>query len=172
MVENYYDGIASGYDALYGEEQQIKLQAIKRLLVNHNIQGKTLLDVGCGTGISSDYFVDNFNCNVTGIDPSKGLIKQNNANKSQLIVGGAERLPFDNESFDVVVSVSAIQNFTNIKKGLAEITRVGKDLFVLTFMSKGNVRSEEIEKHIENTFTITEKVTAKNDTLFLAKKKN
>ena len=168
MTSNYYDGIAAGYNVLYGEEQQIKLQAISRLLHNNSIRGLTLLDVGCGTGLSSDYFVDQFNCKVTGIDPSRELIKQNKSNKSTLVVGSAESIPFADNQFDVVVSVSAIQNFTDVQTGLDEIKRVGKNIFVLTFMSKENPDAESITKMIESTFTVKEKTTVKNDTLFLA----
>lgn len=170
MTSNYYDGIAPGYNNLYGEEQQIKLQAISRLLHDTDINGLSLLDVGCGTGISSDYFVDKFNCKVIGIDPSSELIKQNQSNKSTLVVGSAEELPFSENQFEVVVSVSAIQNFTDVQKGLDEIKRVGNDLFVLTFMSKENSDAKEITAMIESTFSVLEKVTAKNDTVFLAAK--
>jgi malonyl-CoA O-methyltransferase len=170
MMSNYYDGIAPGYNTLYGEEQQIKLQSISRLLHNTPINGQSLLDVGCGTGISSDYFVDKFNCTVTGIDPSRELIKQNQSNKSTLVVGSAEELPFSDNQFTVVVSVSAIQNFTDVQAGLDEIKRVGNDLFVLTFMSKENENADEIIAMIESTFDVKEKVTAKNDTVFLAVK--
>jgi len=169
-MDSYYDGIAPGYNALYGEEQQIKLQAISRLLHNTSISHLTLLDVGCGTGISSDYFVDKFNCKVIGVDPSRELIKQNQANKSTLLVGFAEDLPFSDNHFDVVVSVSAIQNFTDVQRGLDEIKRVGNNVFVLTFMSKENTNADKITEMIESTFTVKEKVTAKNDTVYLAVK--
>ena len=47
-----YSEIASSYNELYKDEQIKKLSMIKR-----NIKiAPVLLDVGCGTGISTNYF--------------------------------------------------------------------------------------------------------------------
>jgi len=67
---NFYDSIAKEYDLLCKEEQLKKLSIIRN---NISIENNTeLLDVGCGTGISSD-----FNCFVVGADSSIKLLKQN-----------------------------------------------------------------------------------------------
>jgi len=89
MEKSYYDSIAEGYNELHGDEQRKKMKIIKEKI---NINPKTrILDVGCGTGISSD-----FNCHCIGIDPSKDLIeeaKKNDKNeKHEYIVGKAEDL--------------------------------------------------------------------------------
>ena len=64
-----YNKIASGYNELYEEEQLKKLKNIKDN-IKVNITDK-LLDIGCGTGISTNYF----KCKSTGIDNSKEMIK-------------------------------------------------------------------------------------------------
>ena len=121
---DYYDFIAKGYDELHREEQSNKLLIIKNnIKINKKIR---ILDVGCGTGISSG-----FGCFVVGIDPSIGLLKQNNNKK---ILGVAENLPFKNYSFDYVVSITSIHNFKNIKKSINEIKRVGKENFVFSVL--------------------------------------
>ena len=71
----FYDSIAPGYDELYAEEQRIKLGIIKENLDIKN--NDLLLDVGCGTGLSSD-----FDCEVIGIDPSMELLQQSNNNEN------------------------------------------------------------------------------------------
>src|SRR3989338_10662666 len=108
---DYYTLISRGYNELHMEEQLNKISIIK-----DNIKigrSSKILDVGCGTGISSG-----FGCFVVGIDPSIGLLKQNNNKK---ILGVAENLPFKNYSFDYVVSITSIHNFKNIKKSINEI---------------------------------------------------
>lgn len=71
-----YDLIAGGYNELYGEEQLNKLSIIKK---NIKISKKTkILDVGCGTGISS-----NFGCFIIGIDPSFRLLEYSVLKKSR-----------------------------------------------------------------------------------------
>ena len=90
----YYDAIAEGYDGLHKEEQLNKLAIIKG---NIKIsKDSKLLDVGCGTGISS-----NFDCFVVGIDPSIVLLSRNNGNVK--LACTAEALPFKNISFDYVI---------------------------------------------------------------------
>ena len=68
-MSKYYDSIAEGYDELYGEEQKKKMDIVK---ANIEIKPDTkILDIGCGSGISSD-----FDCICVGIDPSKKLIEK------------------------------------------------------------------------------------------------
>ena len=83
----YYDSIAKGYNELHKEEQINKLDIIKK---NIRISKRTrLLDVGCGTGLSSE-----FDCFVVSIDPSIKLLKQNKNDKKLLSV--TEMLPLKN----------------------------------------------------------------------------
>src|SRR3989338_6756437 len=73
----YYDVIAKGYNELHSGEQLNKLSIIRNnIKINKNTK---ILDVGCGTGISSG-----FDCFVAGIDPSIGLLRQNKNGKKIL----------------------------------------------------------------------------------------
>ncbi|MBS3114871.1 class I SAM-dependent methyltransferase [Candidatus Woesearchaeota archaeon] len=152
---DYYDFIAKGYDELHREEQSNKLLIIKNnIKINKKIR---ILDVGCGTGISSG-----FGCFVVGIDPSIGLLKQNNNKK---ILGVAENLPFKNYSFDYVVSITSIHNFKNIKKSINEIKRVGKENFVFSVL-KNSKRFDFIKNLIEKNFRIIKVVEEEKDSIF------
>ncbi len=137
----YYDSISRGYDELYAEEQIKKLKIIKDKI---NI-GKydTLLDVGCGSGVSTEFF--DWVENKTGVDPSKELIKiaKKKNPQTNYLVGRAEELLFKNGEFDFVLSLTAIQNFEDIEKGLKEIRRVGKASarFALSFLKKSQKKS-------------------------------
>ncbi len=113
-----YDKIAKGYNELYGAEQLKKAKAIKKCLKVK--KSDRMLDVGCGTGISSSVF----NCRKIGIDPSARLLKQA---KIKTIKGKAEKMPFRDNEFDIVICVTAIHNFSNPKKGIEEMKRVLKD---------------------------------------------
>ncbi len=144
-MDTYYDETAKGYDELHGGEQEHKLAIIKKKL---KITKKTkLLDVGCGTGISSQ-----FNCDVTGIDPSKALIEiaKKKFSDKKFIVASSENIPFEDNSFDVVVSLTAIQNFGDIGKGLEEIKRVGRK-FALSFLKKSS-KANDIDEKIRRIF--------------------
>lgn len=158
---NYYNQIAQGYNELHEEEQLRKLSIIK-----DNIKldkSARLLDVGCGTGISSG-----FDCFVAGIEPSMELIKQNKSNKK--IIGIAESLPFKNSSFDYVVSVTSIHNFEDIKKSISEMERVGKDDFVFSVLKKSE-KFGFIKDLILKNFKVDKVIEEAKDVVFFCKKR-
>jgi ubiquinone/menaquinone biosynthesis C-methylase UbiE len=128
---NYYDQISEGYDELHQEEQIEKVQLIIDLL---KITNEKVLDVGCGTAFYSYLFKD-----YTGIDNSKGMLDQS---KSNVIHGEAENLPFKDKSFDTVISITAIQNFTNMEKAVQEIKRVAKNKIAISILKKSKKLNE------------------------------
>ena len=80
-----YSVIAPSYNELYREEQLNKLKIIKKHL---NVKpSDKLLDIGCGTGVSTNFF----KCKTYGIDPCKEMIEKGTKN---LQVAEAESLPF------------------------------------------------------------------------------
>ncbi len=168
QTDSYYDSIAPGYNNLYAAEQQEKLAIAWQYVPSHLRESKKtkLLDVGCGTGISTDYWVDNFKWLCVGVDPSQGLLSQNKTHKSSLSVASAEKLPFGDKVFDIVVSFTAIQNFSNVEAGLLEMKRVGKGFFLFSVLA-GAVEFTKIETLIGKHFKCTHKVSARNDVLFV-----
>ncbi len=163
----YYNTIASSYDALHKEEQLQKLAIIKkRLKIDDSMK---LLDVGCGTAFAKDYF----DCEYYGIDPAEKLLKQNYLaliNK-RLFVASAEKIPFDDDSFDIIISVTSLQNFDDVAKALIEMKRVAKETcqFALSFLKKAN-NAKEIEKEIIGKFAILERIEEKKDIILFCKK--
>ena len=163
--ESFYDKIASGYDELYMAEQFSKISEMMQAL-GADIPKKTdrLLDVGCGTGISTSVWKSE----CVGIDPSRELIAiaQRNYPKRKFMVGKAESLPFPDQSFDVVISVTSIHNFDDVRKGIEEMKRVGKRLFIITALRK-SAKIAEIEKLIILNFKINKIVVEEKDIIFI-----
>tara|TARA_Y100000310_G_scaffold338384_1_gene427880 strand:- start:61 stop:561 length:501 start_codon:yes stop_codon:yes gene_type:complete len=164
---DFYRLIAKGYDELYGEEQQIKFNIIKE---NLSIKPTDLLlDVGCGTGLSD------LNCNVIGIDPSIELLQQNNNQnnniKNNKILAKAENIPFKDNTFDKIISVTAMHNVDNIEKSIKEIKRVGKEDFAFSILKK-SVLFDPIEKGIKDNFNIKKIIDGKKDWIFICNSKS
>ena len=157
---NYYNSIAKSYNELYKEEQLNKLSIIKE---NIKISKETkILDIGCGTGISSD-----FDCFVIGIDPSTELLK---LNKNGIkVLGTAENIPFKDNSFDYVISVTAIHNFKNIENSINEMKRVGKKNFVFSVMKKSE-KFSLIKEMIAKKFIVEKAVEEEKDAIFFCRK--
>ncbi len=152
----YYNHISKGYNELHKEEQLKKLSLIKGCIKIK--KSDLLLDVGCGTGVSSD-----FDCKVFGVEPSFQLLRLNkNHNKIGSI---AENLPFKDKIFDIVISVTAMHNFADIEKGLGEMKRVGKNKFVFSILKKSK-KLGQIKKLIKKNFRINNIIEEEKDVLF------
>ncbi len=163
-MDNYYDSIAQGYEELHREEQEAKIAIIKQFI--NPLPEQSLLDVGCGTGITTHPW----NCRRFGIDPAKKLLERaHEKNKIEYKLAAAEKIPYEDDSFDYVISVTAIQNFADIKKGLQEIRRVGKKSFVLTFL-KNSGKAKIIEGFILEMFIIKKRIEEDKDIIIIAEK--
>lgn len=166
----YYNGIAQGYDELYKEEQEQKLTHITKHFTSEFTikETDTLLDVGCGSGVSTLYFKTK---TQTGIDPSKELIRlaKQKSSTAKFSVAPAEAIPFNDNQFDVVLSLTAIQNFDDIDKGICEIARVGKDRFIVTFL-KNSPKKQEIRTCINRHLTIIKEIEETKDWIIFAQK--
>ena len=92
--------------------------------------GDRILDVGCGKGFLLYEFTQVVpGCEVVGIDISEYAIENSKEEvKSQLQVGNANSLPFEDDSFDFVFSINTIHNLYihDLWKAMKEIERVGK----------------------------------------------
>ncbi len=91
---------------------------------------KTLLDVGCGTGEFLKTVHSQFpKIKMAGVDLSREMLdvaRQKLEENINLQNSSSEKLPFDNESFDVIVSCSAFHFFENPARVLREFQRVLK----------------------------------------------
>ncbi|MBD3163665.1 methyltransferase domain-containing protein [Candidatus Woesearchaeota archaeon] len=158
----YYDEISKGYEELHKEEQLKKVGLIKSIIKIN--PGNKLLDVGCGTGLTTEPW----NCRRYGIDPASRLIaRARQKHRIEYKVAPAENIPYPDNYFDWVISITAIQNFEDIEKGLKEIRRVGKGRFVLTALKRSR-KIERICGLIYRYFNIREEIEEDKDLIFIA----
>lgn len=91
--------------------------------------GLDVLDVGCGQGIDLVRYA-RAGANVTGIDLTPRHAELARAHlaahglSGTVVLGDAEELPFDDDSFDRVSSNGVLHHTPNIEKALREIRRV------------------------------------------------
>ncbi len=95
---------------------------------NFETKGKKLLDVACGSGHDLKYYQDVMSCDVYGIDASDGEVELANKRlgKDAVKVGFSNSLPYEDASFDIVVSKYGAQTFEDIEAFYKEVTRVLK----------------------------------------------
>lgn len=144
----YYAGISQGYEELHKEEQLSKLKTV----LEHFPYNKTdkVLDVGCGTGLSSLLF----NCQKFGVDPTFELLEQAKA-RLPVAQGMAEHLPFKDNSFDIVICLTALHNFTDPLRGLLEMKRVGMGKFAISILKRAK-ECDNLMKMVSQTFKVKE----------------
>ena len=95
--------------------------------------GIKVLDVSSGRGTQSIYYAKNYGVDVVGLDFSEEMIKtatekavKENTNKVKFQLGDSQDLPFEDESFDVVINECAIGIPDDSQKVLNEMVRVAK----------------------------------------------
>jgi ubiquinone/menaquinone biosynthesis C-methylase UbiE len=158
---NYYNSIAKGYEELHKEEQLKKLNIIKKFLKVKKTD--KFLDVGCGTGLTTTPW----RCERYGIDPAENLLERARLkDKVTYKKARAERMPFKDSFFDIVISITALQNFQNIERSLKEIKRVGKDKFILSFLKKSR-KGSEIDRLIKKHFKVKEMIEEEKDLIYI-----
>jgi len=97
-------------------------------------EGKYVLDVGCGVGMTSCYIAKNHSCRVVGIDISERMIDRSNErakresvkDRVEFKVVDAQNLPFDHNLFDAVISESVTALLEDKQRALSEYVRVTK----------------------------------------------
>lgn len=113
------------------------LQLTKRILSREYIdQEKSILDVGCGTGQTSAYIAEKYQCSVTSLDSNKIMLAKAKQRFSclnipiNIICGSVEKLPFNDRLFDFILSES-VTSFTDVPLTIQEFKRVLKPNGVL-----------------------------------------
>ncbi len=153
-----YNSICRSYNELHGGEQLRKLAVIKGLL--QISKDDLVLDVGCGTGLSCV-----LGCKIVGVDSSKAMVEESRKHFDSFL-GCAENLPFDSKSFDNIICVTAIHNFSNIKKALKEISRVCRKKAAITLLKKSK-KAQYIEKEIRSLFNVEQVVDDNVDLIMI-----
>ena len=166
----YYDGIAAGYDELHAAEQQGKYSLIFSKL--NLAKDDRILDVGCGTGLLFSFVqgtLGHIPSLCFGIDPSDGLLARvPQPFKGNVKRASAERIPFDDDAFDVVVCVTCLQNMRDPSKAVEEMRRVGTRTcrFAVSFLKKSPKRAL-LEGILLQAFPKAEVIEEEKDIIFI-----
>ena len=88
-----------------------------------------VLDVGCGDGFWTSRIAPSC-CRIVGVDPDPKAVEHGRAFHAPsnviYLCAAAESLPFEDGTFDKVLSVSCLEHFADPWRGLAEMARVLK----------------------------------------------
>jgi len=109
-----------------------KIEFIKK---NINLESKaTLLDVGCGNGYFTLHFAKHYD--VTGLDYSEVMLNMNPYKK--LVLGNAYKLPFSNDTFDIVFCSNLLHHLSSPWQAIEEMKRVSKRYIIISEPNRNN----------------------------------
>jgi ubiquinone/menaquinone biosynthesis C-methylase UbiE len=103
--------LARTYDRLRPLDERW-LQTVARMVALGDLRGRTILDVGCGTGRLAVALSERHDAAVTGLDPSPEMLEvaRERRPSGQWVLGSAESLPFTDGAFERAVSSLVIHH--------------------------------------------------------------
>ena len=147
--ENFWDRNAGRYDRFMRKDRAAYDEMHE--LIRPVVKAKTVLELATGTGMIAKNIV-NAAAHIEATDASAEMIaeakRDNHSTKLHFSVQDMFRLPYTEESFDVVIVSNALHIVPQPEKALAEIHRVLKDDGVLiapTFTHAGNSFSGKVK---------------------------
>ncbi len=155
IIESY-NSSSEYYDDRY---RSLQLEKFELAFKGVNFQSKLILDAGCGTGLLYTHISKKFSnskktqSHYICLDISFNMVKKVKIKEEfkeemphiNLILSDMENLPFREKIFDVIVSLTSLQNLPNIFQGILELMRVSKRKteFYLSILKK-DARLEEV----------------------------
>jgi ubiquinone/menaquinone biosynthesis C-methylase UbiE len=156
-----YDTSADFYDNRYRAIQEEKYHIV---LENFDLREKTILDIGCGTGLLFEYLLNSkenhhiLKSKYIALDISwKMMLKFKNKSLSLhnkpnvlLVLSDMENLPFRNNSFNLIFSLTSFQNLPLISNGIRESLRVSEDESIFKFsILRKKLKLDEVKDLLE-----------------------
>lgn len=155
-----YEHIADSYNQLHGAEQTRKFVKLTRELILDEYE--SVVDVGCATAHLSKYFSSQV---YLGVDPCKQLLMHAPENVHVVCAYG-EALPLEDESADLVMSLTALHNYDDPIQGVRELARICSDTALVGVLKKSS-HTSSIVSEIKKYFVIKEHLSDAHDELFV-----
>lgn len=136
------------------EDSMLHESAIEHLhryaLAQELVSGKRVLDIACGTGYGSNILAQKAE-SVEGVDIDgtvimKAAVKYKQKNLA-FTRGSVEKIPFENSSFDVVVSFETLEHIIQHDSMMAEIKRVMKPGGILIISTPDKLNYSDLNEY-------------------------
>lgn len=141
LIRERFSRASARYEQLAFIQKDIRRDLLERV---GEVQGRKVLDVGCGTGaLLSDLCEQDPAGLPTGVDLAWGMVKEacDLEAGAHIVQADAARLPFKEGSFDLAVSSSSYQWVGDLGVSLSSVRRVLKEggCFHAAFFSRGTL---------------------------------
>jgi ubiquinone/menaquinone biosynthesis C-methylase UbiE len=155
-VMGFFDRAAGGWDERTGAGSLDHLAPLAAGVLDVSSQPESILDVGCGTGAATLFLAREFpRARIRGVDISPAMISRASAKigldpeaRVAFRQGDASRLPWPDESFDLVTAVNMPLFFAEIDR----VLRPGGSVIVVATLGERTPFSTP-ERTIERKFS-------------------
>ncbi|MFG6117737.1 class I SAM-dependent methyltransferase [Thalassobacillus sp. B23F22_16] len=132
MKTTDYSKVADVYDKNPYRFEEVRMDVdLDKYIKNNPKLSYKILDLACGTGIYLERQVDFFkatNIHWHGLDASQEMLHKakEKVEKAAFDHGRAENMPYEDETFDIIINNYAFHHFAEKEKALDEVQRVLK----------------------------------------------
>ena len=154
LSKKHFDGQAADYDRrdtyYYSRNGKISCHDIAGQI--RELPYESLLDVGCGTGFLMELLIKQRPAHYCGADLSDEMIRvarEKRINGAEFVVSSADKLPYPDETFDIVTCSQSFHHYPYPEKAMLEAKRVLKPggLYILSDTGIGGIGAW-IDNHI------------------------
>jgi ubiquinone/menaquinone biosynthesis C-methylase UbiE len=152
-VKRHFDDVSDVYGNWYYKDMDIlsyySFNVRKDKILKMITNGGRVLDVGCGPGIMLKDLVVDRGAEFHGIDISDRMIEEARKmadrmpakGKVSFSVGGAEKLDFPDDYFDLVLAMGLVEYLDEPRKAIKEVARVAKPggEIIITYCHKNGI---------------------------------
>lgn len=136
-----------------------------------NLECKSILNCGCGTGKDFITFKELFKSNeikIQGIENSDFMVKKAEKLNLPVVKGDIRKINFNDNHFDASIVIDVFEHINDISIVLSELIRVSKKSIIISFFKPPIEENTTLilNKHINNRDK-REKCTLTKDQLFI-----
>ena len=122
---DYYDDYAKSYEDERRRGYYSLINDLEFEKVEPFVRGKKVLEIGCGTGLILER-VHEAAKEAVGVDISANMLDVCRKKGLNVLEASVTKLPFEDNSFDLVYSFKVLAHVPEIEKAIKEIVRVTK----------------------------------------------
>ena len=120
---SYYDEFSETYEKHRHRGYHAMLDDLEVDLTLRHARGGSLLEAGCGTGLILRRVAPEC-ARAVGLDLSAGMLSRASSRGLTVVQGQLDALPFEDASFDTVISFKVLPHVRPIERALEELARV------------------------------------------------
>lgn len=164
LLRRSYDRFAPKYDEIFEPQQAPKIAALAGALPRP--LPEPMLDLGAGTGLASRML----HAPMIQVDASRGMLSRATGRRAQ---ADMRRLPFADQTFGAILSVTALLDFIDPGPSIAEMARVLRPTgwLALSVLKIENIAALQ-DALADHGFAIVERLDLEQDLGFICRPLN